>query len=181
MSRQRTVAIQLHRSVQCRLSAQSWQNGVRFFAFHDRLDHFRSDRLDIRTIREFWIGHDGGRVGIHQHDHIAFLAQCLARLHAGIIKFATLSDYDWTGADQQNFLELVISRHLRRWTLDEIIQTSREKGRWPFSSLVAESRSAVESELRQAGGPSAMTGEDRSSSYATCAMRCRPATPCRCF
>jgi hypothetical protein len=34
-------------------------------------------------------------------------------LHAGIIKFATLPDHDWTGADQQNFLEIVVPRHLR--------------------------------------------------------------------
>ena len=114
MSRQRAVAVQFHRSVKRSLSAQSWQNSVWFFTFHDRLDYFRSDRLDIGAIREFWIGHDGGWVGIHQHDHIAFLAQRLARLHAGIIKFATLSDYDWTGPDQQDFFKLVISRHLRQ-------------------------------------------------------------------
>jgi hypothetical protein len=35
-------------------------------------------------------------------------------LHAGIIKFAALPDDDWTGADQQNFFEFVISRHLRQ-------------------------------------------------------------------
>ena len=113
MSRQRAVAVQFHGGVKRSLSAQSWQNCVWFFAFHDRLDYFGSDRLDIGAIREFWIGHDCGRVGIHQHDHIAFLAQRLARLHAGIIKFATLSNYDWTRADQQDFFKLVISRHLR--------------------------------------------------------------------
>ena len=34
-------------------------------------------------------------------------------MHAGIIKFAALSDHNWTGADQQDFFKLVISRHLR--------------------------------------------------------------------
>ena len=114
MSRQSTVAIQLHRSVQCGLSAQSWQNGVGFFAFHDRLDHLGRDRFDIGAIGELRIGHDGGRVGIHQHHLVAFLSERLARLHAGIIKFAALPDDDWTGADQQNFFEFVISRHLRQ-------------------------------------------------------------------
>ena len=80
------------------------KNSIRFFALHDRLDHLGRDRFDIGAIGEFWIGHDGGRVGIHQHDLVAFLSECLARLHAGIIKFAALPDDDWTGADQQNFL-----------------------------------------------------------------------------
>ena len=90
------------------------QNRVRFFAFHDRLDHFRRDRLDIGAIGELRIGHDRGRVRVHQHDLVAFFAQRLAGLHAGIIKFAALPDDDWTGADEENFLELVIPRHLRQ-------------------------------------------------------------------
>ena len=112
--RERAVAIQLHRGIQRRLSAQSRQNRVRFFAFHDRLDHFGRDRLDISAIGEFRIGHDRGRIGIHQHDLVTFFAQRFARLHAGIIKFAALPDHDWTGADEQDFFELVISRHLRQ-------------------------------------------------------------------
>src|SRR4029434_8053228 len=49
----------------------------------------------------------------HQPELIASLAQRFARLHARIIKFAALPDNDWAGADQQNFLEVVVSRHLR--------------------------------------------------------------------
>jgi hypothetical protein len=111
--RQRAVAIQFHCGIERGLSAQSGQDRVRFFAFHDRLDHFRRDRLDISAIGEFRIGHDGGRIRIHQHDLVAFFAQRLARLHAGIIKFAALPDHDWTGADEKNFFELVVPRHLR--------------------------------------------------------------------
>src|SRR5439155_13519263 len=44
---------------------------------------------------------------------VAFFAQRFACLHTGIIKFATLPDHDWTGADEKNFLEFVIPRHLR--------------------------------------------------------------------
>ena len=101
---QRAIAIQFHRGIQRSLPAQSWQNRVRFLAFHDRLDHFRSDRFHISAIGKFRIGHDRGRIGIHQHHFVAFFAQRLTRLHAGIIKFAALSDHDWTGADEKDFL-----------------------------------------------------------------------------
>jgi hypothetical protein len=46
-------------------------------------------------------------------------------LDARIIKFAALPDHDWTGADQENFLELVIPRHLRARMINEISRTSR--------------------------------------------------------
>jgi len=95
-------------------ATESRQNRVRFFALHDRLDHLRRDWLDVRAISKFRIGHDGSWVRIHQHDLVAFFAQRLARLHPGIIKFAALPDHDWTGADEKNFFELVIPRHLPR-------------------------------------------------------------------
>ena len=44
---------------------------------------------------------------------IALFAQRLAGLHAGIIKLAALPDHDRAGADEQDFLELVVPRHLR--------------------------------------------------------------------
>ena len=111
--RQRAVAIQFHGGVQRGLAAHRGQNGVRLFSSNDGFDHFRGDRLDVGAIGELRIGHDRGRIRVHQHDLVAFLAQRLARLHAGIIKFAALPDHDWTGADQQNFLKIVVPRHLR--------------------------------------------------------------------
>jgi hypothetical protein len=111
--RERAVAVQFHRGIERGLSAQGRQNRIRFFSFQDRLDHFGGDRLDVSAIGKFRIGHDGGRIRIHQHDLVTFFAQRLAGLHAGIIKFTALPDHDWTGADQQDFIELVISRHLR--------------------------------------------------------------------
>ena len=101
--RERAVAIQFHRRVQRGLSAHRRQNRVRLFALDDRLDHVDRYRFDISPIGEFRIGHDRRRVRIYQHDPIAFFAQRLARLYTGIIKFAALSDHDWTGAYQQNF------------------------------------------------------------------------------
>jgi hypothetical protein len=111
--RQRAVAIQFHCGIERGLSPECGQNRVRFFALHNCLDHFRRDRLDISAIGEFRIRHDGGGIRIDQHHLVAFFAQCLARLHTGIIKFAALPDYDWTGADEKNFFELVVPRHVR--------------------------------------------------------------------
>jgi hypothetical protein len=107
------VAVQFHRRIERSLSTEGRQNRVRFFAFHDRLDHLRSDRLDVGAIGKLRIGHDCGRIRIYQHDLITFFAQRLACLHAGIIKFTALPDHDWTGADKQDLLQLVIPRHLR--------------------------------------------------------------------
>ncbi len=112
--RERAVAIQFHRGVERGLAAHRRQDRVRFFALDDRFDHFGRDRLDVGAIGELRIGHDRGRIRIHQHDLVAFFAQRLAGLHAGIIKFAALPDDDRTGADEQNFLELVVPRHLRQ-------------------------------------------------------------------
>ena len=79
----------------------------------NRLDHFRRDRLDVSAVGELRIGHDRGRIRVHEHDLVAFLAQRFAGLHAGIIKLAALPDHDRTGPDEQNFFELIVPRHLR--------------------------------------------------------------------
>ena len=113
MPSERAVAIQFHRGVERGLAAHRRQNRVRFFPFENRFDHLRRDRLDVGAIGEFRIGHDRGRIRIHEDDLVAFLAQRLAGLHAGIIKFAALPDDDRAGADKQNFLELIVPRHRR--------------------------------------------------------------------
>src|SRR5947208_1735605 len=112
--RARAVAVQFHRRIERCLPAESRQNRVRFLTFHDCLDHFRSDRLDVSAIGELRIGHDRCGVGVHEHNFVSFLAKRFACLHAGIIKLAALPDHDWTRADKQNLFELVISRHLRQ-------------------------------------------------------------------
>ena len=49
------------------------------------------------------IGHDGGRIGIDQHDLVAQFSQGLAGLGAGIVEFTGLADDDGTGTDDHNF------------------------------------------------------------------------------
>ena len=113
------VAIQLHGGVESGLAAHRGENRVRFFALEDRFDHRRSDRLDIGAIRELGIGHDRGGIRVHEHDLVAFLAQRFARLHARIIKFAALPDDDRAGADKEDLVQLVVSRHAQRETMQK--------------------------------------------------------------
>ena len=95
------------RAVQRGLSAHGGQqrkaagNDVAFL-LDDLGDDLRRDRLDIGGIRQFRIGHDGGRIGIDEDDAVALVLQGLHRLGAGIIEFAGLADHDGTGADDQD-------------------------------------------------------------------------------
>jgi hypothetical protein len=60
------------------------------------------DRLDIGRVRQCRVGHDRGRVRIHQDDPVAFFLQRLAGLRAGIVELAGLADDDRPGADDQD-------------------------------------------------------------------------------
>ena len=86
------VLPQRHRCIQCRLSAKRRQHRVRTFALNNLTHAFWCDRFDIRDVGHLWIGHDGRRVGVHQHDAIAFFAQRFACLSARIIEFTGLAD-----------------------------------------------------------------------------------------
>ena len=59
------------------------------------------------------IGHDGGGIGIDQHHPVAFLAQRLAGLGAGIVEFAGLADDDGSRADDQDGMDIGAFGHLR--------------------------------------------------------------------
>src|SRR6187397_3052689 len=76
---ERAVAVQLHCGVQRSLTAHRREDRIRFFAFENRFDYFRSYWLDISTVCEFRISHDRGRIRVYEYDLIAFLAQRFAR------------------------------------------------------------------------------------------------------
>ena len=52
------------------------------------------ERLDVGLVGHDRVGHDGGRVGVHEHDLVAELAQRLAGLRAGVVELAGLADDD---------------------------------------------------------------------------------------
>ena len=59
------------------------------------------------------------RIGIDQHNLIAEFSQCLARLCSRIIELTRLSDNDWTGTDNQYFVN-VISPHVFSLSLSAV-------------------------------------------------------------
>ena len=73
---------QLRAEIKSGLTAEVRQQGVRALLLNDLGQTVNVQRLDIGDIRNVRVGHDGRRVGIHQNDLIAELAQRLARLGA---------------------------------------------------------------------------------------------------
>ena len=65
------MAMQIKGAVKCRLTAHGRQYGIGFLGRNNAFDHFPSNRLDISDICHLWVGHDGGRITIHQNDAIA--------------------------------------------------------------------------------------------------------------
>ena len=110
---QNTFAGQVQGTVQGGLTAHSGQQGIRFF----RLDNARHRaplyRLDIGGIRHGRVGHDGGRIGIDQHNPVTLFAQGLAGLRTGIVKFTGLPDDNWAGAQNQDGLNVGSLRHTK--------------------------------------------------------------------
>ncbi len=108
---QHAMLLQIQRAVQCGLTAHGGQDGVRALFLDDLAHHFPGDGLDVGGVGHLRVGHDGGRVGVHQDDAVALLAQGLARLGAGVVEFAGLADDDGAGAEDQDALKVVTFWH----------------------------------------------------------------------
>ena len=91
-----------HRGVQCGLATQGGQQGVGAFLGDDLLKDGRGDRLDVGGVGHLRVGHDRGRVGVHEDDADALFAQHAARLGAGVVELGRLPDHDRAGADDHH-------------------------------------------------------------------------------
>ena len=91
-----------HRSVQRGLATQGGQQGVGAFLGDDLLKDGRGDRLDVGGVGHLRVGHDRGRVGVHEDDADALFAQHAARLGAGVVELGRLPDHDRAGADDHH-------------------------------------------------------------------------------
>ena len=98
--------------IECGLTADSGQQRVRAFTTNYFRNGSECEWLDVSDVCGFRIGHDRCRVRIHQHDLIAFLAQCFAGLSSRIIKLARLADHNRTRANDQDFVYVSTFRHL---------------------------------------------------------------------
>ena len=108
---QNALAVQLHRGVQRGLPTQGSQHGVDGVAFlalldQDLFDVFRLDGFDVGVVCELWVGHDGGRVRVHQGHAQAFVLEDAAGLGSGVVELAGLADDDGPGADDQDVINV---------------------------------------------------------------------------
>ena len=73
---------QVHGGIKGGLAAEGGENGIRALAFDDLLNGLGGDRLNVSARGELRVGHDGGRVGVNEHDFIAFFGEGFAGLDA---------------------------------------------------------------------------------------------------
>ena len=83
---------------------------LRFYA-DDLLNVLARERLDVGAIGKVGIGHDGGRVRVHQHHLIALLLEGLAGLRAGVVELGRLADHDRARPDHENLLNVISAWH----------------------------------------------------------------------
>ena len=81
------------------------------FADDDFFHGFGRDWLDVGAIGELRVGHDGGRVGVHENDAVALFLEGFAGLRAGIVELARLADEDRSGADDEDGVDVGSSGH----------------------------------------------------------------------
>ena len=98
--------------------SEAGQQALRLLLGDDRLDGLDGQRLEVDRIGDLRIGHDRRRIAVDE-DHLQpFGAHRLARLTAGVVELARLSDDDRTGADDEDALQVGSAWHLSRdWAL----------------------------------------------------------------
>ena len=97
---------EIERAVERGLAAHRRQQRVGPFLGDDLFDGLPVDRLDVDRVGRVRVGHDRRRIRIDQDDAVAFLLERLARLRAGIVELAGLTDDDRAGADDQDRAEI---------------------------------------------------------------------------
>ena len=76
------VLMQGQRAVKCCLATHGGQNGIGALFFDDFFYRFPSDGFDVGSIGHGGVGHDGGWIGVHQNDAVAFFTKCFTGLCA---------------------------------------------------------------------------------------------------
>ena len=76
------ILVQIKGAVQGSLTTHRWQHCIRTLFLNDFFYHLPSDRLDVRNISGFRIGHDRGGVTVHENRAIPFCFQCFACLRS---------------------------------------------------------------------------------------------------
>ncbi len=99
------------RDVQRGLAAERRQQHVGSLALDHLQDGLGRERFDVRAVRELGVGHDRGRVRVHER-HVEPLApQHLAGLGPRVVELARLPDHDRARADHQDAVQVGALRH----------------------------------------------------------------------
>ena len=105
------VLCQLDGGIQTGLAAQRGQQRIRALLLDHALDKFGGDGLDIGTVGQARVGHDGRRVGVDQDDLKAILLEHLAGLGAGVVELAGLANNDGARTNNEDALDVSTFRH----------------------------------------------------------------------
>ena len=106
---QRCLAAQRRQQNQLTGSPQALHFGL--LAHDDFLHRLRRHRLDVGSVCELRIGHDGGRVGVDEDHTVTLFPQCFAGLGSRIIEFTGLSDDDRARANDEDGVDVGALRH----------------------------------------------------------------------
>ena len=101
-----TFTLQLHCQIQTRLASNPGDYGVRTFISQNLGNIVQRQGFHVYFVRNHCICHDRCGVGIDENDFITLLTQCEAGLRAGVIELSRLPDDDWTGTNDQYFLDI---------------------------------------------------------------------------
>ena len=118
--------VQGDRRVQRGLAAQRRQHRIGPLLDDDRLDDLGRDRLDVRRVGEVGVGHDRGRIGVHEDDPHALGSQHPAGLRARVVELGRLSDDDRTGSDDEDAVDVVALGHQ---ALDSLLAMTMSRNR----------------------------------------------------
>src|SRR5450756_324048 len=91
-----------HRQVERRLAAEAGEEAVGLLAGDHRLDRRDGERLEVDGVGDCRIGHDRGRVRVHEDRPDTLRAQGAACLGAGVVELGGLADDHGSRADDQD-------------------------------------------------------------------------------
>ena len=95
----------LNRQVESRLTSQGRKQPVGAFPLDNSLHDIRCQWLQIDGVRDAFIGHDRGWVGVDQDGAHPLFTEGTAGLGAGVVKLSRLSNDDRPRTENQNALD----------------------------------------------------------------------------
>ena len=113
MLSQNAVLFEVQSAVQGCLTTHGRQQCIRLLFLDDLGNGLPGDRLDVGGIGHYRVGHDRGRVGVHQNNPVPLFTQGFTGLGSRVVKLARLPDHDGARAQDQNAFNVGTLWHQR--------------------------------------------------------------------